>query len=770
TKRSVIAKLNSFSYFLIKREGYLEKAKLALLNIAQTYPARTPEGGEASVGWGDWMQASEALRNYAVAYDLLYDYFSDLEKKQIESALAAQTEQIYQNFSRFPSSFDKLDLATGLGIPKNNHIIDIALGVLTVALVIDDERAALWLEAGLDEFGKGLSCILADGSYKEGAFYGQFVASRIFQFALYYYNSTGINIHKVQKIKKLTTWLNDIELSDGSVPMWDDAKKASYLFQPMAVGLSEQSEDLRARYEMHPDIYKKNDPRFVEAFCGFDNSILPSKLENKTKYYANGGQIIFKNEDHIQGLFLAEPKATLSKHDHIEPTAFTLYAYKKHFLIDSGYGPDGVNDVNRSWYISPKAHNLPLVNGFGPDQNPVWGDKFDAKMENGFANDNISTAKISTRYRDTDVERTAIMTAANYFVIIDSLSSDDLQRYMIPWHGLGDFRIESPNRAVWKQDAATLTAEFISLEAGILRSRLGLNTYTKKDNEHQIAEFAVNVTKSAKVVSLLLPENADNNFRVVDIHIHSKNSAVGKKISKNGTDDLLILAKSDWDYMEYASDAEFCFIQDRQTKTVFLQAASWFKIGDDIIFKSNEKIDIMLDLTGHNWQGFIDTDLVTQASRLGSSDNSNEIILNCLVDPKVVFINDKITQYKWNDKVILHDIEPGVFAFGKPTEATIIEPVRQDFPMLMKLENGYYEDLLELDETEKVMLRNEIFTYSSKNILARIDRKTDNMITNIYGIGTGMLANCWDAEESFGFSLPQKLELDRDLWGHRVKY
>ncbi|MFO7896219.1 MAG: hypothetical protein R6U84_04735, partial [Candidatus Cloacimonadales bacterium] len=70
-KRSEIAKFNSFAYYLQGKPASLERARAALLNISPTLPPLTPEGGEYNQAWGDWMQAAEALRNFAVAYDLL---------------------------------------------------------------------------------------------------------------------------------------------------------------------------------------------------------------------------------------------------------------------------------------------------------------------------------------------------------------------------------------------------------------------------------------------------------------------------------------------------------------------------------------------------------------------------------------------------------------------------------------------------------------------------------------------------------------------------
>ena len=70
--RSEGAKANAFAYFLTLDNEFLETAISALLNIGDTLPPISPEGQNDRVGWGDWMRAAQALRNFAVTYDLIY--------------------------------------------------------------------------------------------------------------------------------------------------------------------------------------------------------------------------------------------------------------------------------------------------------------------------------------------------------------------------------------------------------------------------------------------------------------------------------------------------------------------------------------------------------------------------------------------------------------------------------------------------------------------------------------------------------------------------
>ncbi|MCK4695780.1 MAG: DUF4962 domain-containing protein, partial [Candidatus Cloacimonetes bacterium] len=189
--RSKVAKLNAFAYFLTRNEDFLNEAMTALTHISETKPPCTAEGGVRNEGWGDWMQAAEALRQFAVAYDLMFDELTTEEKEYIESRLAAQTVQLYRNFSRIPKSLNSTDLAIGVGMPKNNHIINISIGVATVALILDHRNSQKWFSAAISELQCGLALIGSDGTYREGAYYARYIASALFPFVLYLDNITG---------------------------------------------------------------------------------------------------------------------------------------------------------------------------------------------------------------------------------------------------------------------------------------------------------------------------------------------------------------------------------------------------------------------------------------------------------------------------------------------------------------------------------------------------------------------------------------------------
>ncbi len=753
--RSEIAKYSAVAYYLNPSEIYLNKAKQALLSIAPTEPPISAEGGYHNQGWGDWMQAAEALRNYAVAYDILYNYFSEAEKIQIEKLLSAQIEQIYQYFDHIPTSLESVDLAIGLGIPKNNHVIDIACGVATACLVLDNPRAEIWLDKALDELGKGLGQILSDGSYTEGAYYAQFVASRFFQFAFYYQNATGINLHRLDRIRKFSEWLLDIEYSDGSVPMWDDAMPDRYFYLPLMVGDSDYSEYFAEKFYRTPENYATSDSRLVDALFIFDSKIKPVRYCNKTKFYPNGGQYIFQNNE-IESLLLAEKEKTFTKHDHIDPLEFTFYAYGKPMLIDSGYGFDGVNDKNRDWFISPEANNIPLINGFGPDQNPIWGDDNYISVSHEYRGENISSAQANTTYQETKLSRMAILPNSNYMIIIDSLSSENLQRFSIPWQGLGELSLLEENIAYWHQDEANLKIKFIINKDASLRYRMGLNSFAENRSPHFSAEYALSPQNSAKIISIILPENSKSKAVIEEIYPNSKKETTAYKIKRNYSEDFLILARAEWQYKEFSGDAEIAFIQP-DLQTILLKNATWLKINGEYVFTSEAKIDLILEYK-NLWKGQI--------------ENPKKCFVRFYPNPlpAAVFNDNKLIDFLRTDNFVEMKIASGSFSFNKTFKEDTYEISKQYYPILFKLQTGLVQYPQNLSEAEKNQLRNEIVQYSVDKFGQLDSLNFQNSFRKTYGFTTGILSNLWDAEENFGFSLPQKFEITREIANKKVTF
>jgi Heparinase II/III-like protein len=760
--RSEIAKLNAFSWFLSGNQEFLQTAKSAMMNISDTSPPVTAEGGNYGQGWGDWMQSAEALQNYAVSYDILFYQLSETERNIIEQQLIDQTDQLYNYFSHFPEDLSSTQLSIGVGISKNNHIIDIASGVASIAMVIDHPKSEKWFDTAISQLQSGLALIAKDGSYREGAYYGRFVASRLFPFFVFLKNRTGENLFKHPRINKFIYWLNAMEKPDGTVPDFDDAFPENFLYQPIAIGLSPLGNELRYLFDQNEDRYRHSDPTWVEVFCAFDDRVLLRKPTFETTFI-DGGYEIFRGNNQTFGLLLAEPgRPYISNHDHIEPTSFTLSAFNRKLLIDSGYGPGGVNNKDRNWFTSGRAHNIPLVNGHGPSQNPVWGDDLGGNLENIFHSQLISSAQVSAYYQDTDVIRKILFNENDYFVVIDNLESDYQNRYSIPWHGLGDFSRKSNTQIEWQQEDVKLKAAFISLDTFSISTRQGLHTLKTTDLQHTTASVDFKADNNSQLISVFIPDNK-NVTRINHIAIQSEgNSTARKVISKeNSRTDYIIMAQDEWECEEFNSDAKIAFITSENSYTVSLEEATYFSVNDEPIFISDKPIDIILDF--NTYCGYIDLNDQTAVSI--------ELFQN--YNPDFLTIDQKLIDYQWNGESICFSIDQsGKIQSGKIRDLeTISKSVRNDLPMLTKLSSSLYPDkeYEDLNYYEKSQLRNEIIDYCGTSIITLIDSTStiSGFSSKIYGISTGLIGSMWDASENFKFNLPQSLRFKRKI-GNRT--
>jgi len=768
-KRSKAAKFNAFSWIITRNDEYLNDALTAMMSIIETIPPQNGEGGVAGEGWGDWMEASAALRNYAVTYDLIYNELTESQIEYIEERLSAQTNQIYQNFSRWPTSLNKLDLALGLGIPKNNHITKIAIGIASVSLVLDNPLSEKWFEAAIHQLQSGLAMIMADGSYMEGPGYGEYISYHLYPFMFYLKNTTGDNLFRHPQIYKFNKWMIDIELSNGDFPYLDDTWESDYFYKPIGVGLSPLEHELAYLYEIHADDFSGSETNLVEAFCAYNSRVKPLKPDYE-HFYPDGGYTIFRSDDNeIIGSLSSEPgRPFISYHDHIEPASFTLFAFDKHFLIDCGSGQNGTTgNTNNNWYQTSRAHNIPLINGMGPDRNPIWGDELSAEMKDYFSMENVIASTVSSNYRQTHLDRRILQVNEHIFVVHDKLESQNNNRYSIPWHGMGNMIQVNSSSVCWEFPEAFLHTEFLTIHEKpfTLIKRLGLNSQQINDQPHSVAEISFPQSKEAELVSIFIPQKNSNKIICNKIFVNSLSKTDSRLIIDPEQDysTLIVLAKSDWQYSGIQSDAKLTIIQEDYSNTIFsVESASSFILNDEIIFSSNFPTNITYDI--ENQQGFL------------SISKFTEIRLALEVDPGVVTIDNFIIDYTWDNGILTFKTnKSGVIRIGKlHTEVYSRKRTRSDLKMLEKLNSSLdpMQKFSNLNHYEKTELRNEITditaaeTFNAFNSIIGKSR----FLQHIYGFTAGFFRSTYSTEDNFRFKLPQSFRFERNLIGYELKY
>jgi hypothetical protein len=773
TDRSAIAKLNAFAYFLTADPFYREEAIEALRHIRDPDPVHSLEGGRKDIGWGDWMQAADALRQYAVAYDLLYEYLSAEEREKIEACLTKQAGQMAAHLH---------------WVPKNNHAIAIASGIGTVALTVRHRFSQRWLDAAIDQFESSLSKIESDGSYREGVYYGRFVASRFYPFVIYLKNATGMNLLDHPRLRRFNRWLIDMEKPDGTAPDFDDAFPENWFYAPLAVGLLPESGELRYRFESSSDRYDPKDPDWIEAFCAFDDgvvSVLPDY--GPAVFYPDGGMAVFRGEKEIYGLLLGEPgRSYLSGHDHAEPTAFTLSAFGRDWLVDAGYGPGGVENPDRAYFVSGEAHNIPLVNGLGPDENPVWGDELGGEMIRCFKTEWISSATVSARYRMSDVKRTLWFVGQRYFIVLDNLSSEIPQRFSIPWHGLGTLRFVDASRVRWETEDASLEAEFLNPECQpvTIVPQAGLHTQDLQNGRHTSATVHLPLSQEQKLVTLFLPQEKDGReYTLAPEPVLCDGLATGRRIVPSDADweDVLVLADCPWQSGPFESDGRIGLYRKSEIGEIpffTVAGASYVRIGGETIFESNCLLNITLILDDLGWYGHLSQSEEDNNNLSSLRNESKTAVLEFYphMDPGCVLLDKKNVSYNWQDQKLVLQLErDGIFEMGpQSSRAETAEFVRENLPMLQRLSQLPDPSIAirNMSRADITQLNNEIIQESGRAGLQYSDSLlgSSQKTAAIYGVVSGLLNSFYRQTGEAQFTIPQRMDIEHRLFQKEVSY
>ncbi|HDQ46429.1 MAG TPA: hypothetical protein ENN17_13175 [bacterium] len=759
-RRSQAAKVNAFAWFLTSEPVFLETAVRALIRIPELGPVYNLEGGRMGVGWGDFMEAAEAVRHYAVAYDLVHSVLSPGDREQIVRRLAGQTEKL---------------LLYRFVVPKNNHAVAIGAGIGTAALALDHPRAQVWLDAALGEIRAGLAQIEPDGSYREGGYYARYIASRLYPFALYLYSAAGVNLLSHPRIRLFDRWLADIEKPDGSVPDFDDAFPEALLYQPIAAGLAPESGEVRRLFLRHPGRSPKDDPNWIEAFCAYTERPLLSVPDDRSAvFYPHGGMAVFRDDPEIFGFFLGEPgRPHLSGHDHVEPGAFTLHAFGKNLLLDAGYGPLGVEDPNRAWYASAQAHNMVLVDGLGPDQNPVRGDPLGGTMRDYFAAPSIAAASVHARYRGAVIHRRVWFAGRRIFVVSDRMESGSPRHFAVPWHGAGAFEDLGQNRVRWTRDEVGLGAHFIRPDEAplFIEARTGLHTRPDPAREHTLAHVALPPSESQRLLTLFAPQRApDRSVSVAGMPVFSDVSATARlvRFSDSPMEILVVSAEGNWACGVLESDARTAVYQRAgfpEPDVVTLEEATRLRIAGKDIFSSTLPVTLSLVFDPAGWVG-----------HLSASDGvETRVAFQVRSDPGVIGFDRASVPYRRENGWVLFTVRNGgIFEMG-PQSGRVrrTETVRENLPVLERVSRSADpEPGRNLTQTERVRLRNEIVRALGQAGMEAFDARSGPGIGagGLFGIASGLLNSLFAQTGGPGLNLPQQFDFERRVAGHRVRY
>jgi hypothetical protein len=767
-RRAQAVKSCAFAWLITGQKQYLHKARQGLINISPPPAVTTPEGGQPGLGCGDWIRASFIMPMYCLAYDLTAEDLSASDRGAISARIAAEADQLYQHL---------------IFAPPNNHKSIMATAVGTAALTIpeyDREQTQAWLDAAILHLRSGLSQIDRDGSYREGVFYAGYVSQLLFPFLFYLKQATGTDLFSHHRVSDLTAWFLRIGLPNGDIPLFDDAWQESHQFLPLLVGQSPLGGVARWRREQFPPV-SSGLLHEVEFICAFDDRVpAQSPPWERTAFFPEGGLAVFGNEWSSDGIYLLllgeSGRVQSSGHEHVDPGHLILHAFGQELLTDPAAGPRGRQSVDRSWYLSGEAHNMLLVDGRGPINHPFSDDQLGGDLMHCFSSPALSGAAVRTRYAGTQIQRNVFFLGQRYFLLFDQLRSSQAHQYDLVLHGLGQARLENPQRVSWTSQDVSLWVQILDPEKDppelSLRNGQRSPVYLHPQS-YTYLRAGRSPRKRTQFRTLLLPQrNGSPGLTVTEVPISSQEQARAWEIrgpDLQGAGHTILTTDGNRAVAGgISTDARISVtaVDKLGQREFFLAAeASFYEHLGDTCFLSNRPVTFSLITRSDRWSGYLD-----------AGQDTVTLFLETGFDPGQVRFERVPHTYRYHSgQVELRLTGSGLLELGGGMPLIHIpEKFRDRYPFLEQVarqENprARWEELT----PEQQLLAQQQAVDLTKGRLApplrNLSRKMGlgpNGLEQAFGVITGLADKAYDPEHWARLNLPEHLHGRADgPWG-----
>ncbi|KPJ50538.1 MAG: hypothetical protein AMJ41_01205, partial [candidate division Zixibacteria bacterium DG_27] len=570
---------------------------------------------------------------YLVAYDIVASELTAPEDRFVRHRLAAEAIQLYHY----------LPVAT-----PNNHKTVMAVAVGAAALCLSPHQdyeifPERWMERAIESLEVGLSEISRDGSYKEGPYYATYIAQQTFAFFLFLKICTGVNYFEDTRIRKFCKYLLDIRDPGGQTIIWDDSYHSRYNYLPLASGNLRESPSVNWAVVNDPFINQRG-YNLVASIANFDDRLPPERPpEVEVNFYPDGGQAIFRGSQKKGGIYavlLGEPEEEFSTgHEHYDPGSVLLNLQGQDFFTASGYGPEGTSSANRDYYLLPESENVVLVNGRGPNRNPLSTDGAGSNLVDLFQTDKLAAASVVSSYRGAELKRTLFLPDFNYLVLYDRGESLETTDFTLLFHTPAECQFTEA-RSLTLEASTGEKLKMVNLrDLENFRMTFGSGVFSAGANLEEVSNLIkVDYFKQNELNSpiLLLPEDID----ITELPLVENRRATAfiiKPFAPHARRHVAVACDSgSCQYAGVTTDARFSLFEKSAAGVEFLYAfnCSEFSYERELEFSSSERIDIFLQNYRRGWAGFI-----------SSEADSVEIEMYVGFNPGRVVFADRIIPY-----------------------------------------------------------------------------------------------------------------------------
>jgi len=515
------AALDSSSLTEEKRSGCAKALALSCWAARNARHARLAKKALAAVGagaWGCWCGAADWVIDYLVAADLLRAAGA-MSGHDMEAFRERLAPKVGEGFALAPR------------LPQNNWRIeaDCALGM--AALMWWHCRGGCpveeWLAAALDGLNRVLFGLLsADGAYEEGPNYSRRAAIPFIRLAYVYRRLAGVDLLNHPALRNWHCWQVEVKQPDGRTMPYDDSG-GGFEGYPHALLANPAYREADVQRWAHDRAPVSSALWAVEALMLFDDRVRPHPPRVPcSRVLAHSGTAIFRSgwgKDATMGLLLARPLIPLgtdqvnTAHRHDDPLHFLIHARGELLAIDPGYGPGYLAETRYTWYLSPEAHNLILVDGEGPPRTTAFaGDcrKGNVSQSSGRVKPlrcgrGVIGAQAETSYCGVDFRRSMFFVRKRYFLIVDEVESARSHEYTWLLHGCSAEAEYMADGAQWRQGNARLTARVL-LPSGLgIKLRVGRHCGKGHAEADHVYVKAITGGRNVTFAAVLAPEARD---------------------------------------------------------------------------------------------------------------------------------------------------------------------------------------------------------------------------------------------------------------------
>ena len=501
------------------RQAVGDQARTLLLNMYTRSRLALPP----PLGGSDRdINTSEELLQYSTAYDTLVaaGYAFGADDATIRTRITDLASELYAEYLGLPP------VGGATSVLPNNHRTKsaAALGVAALALFdvppapgapsADVRSPTGWLTFALDQIDiiQRYTYIAPDGGYGEGVYYQRYAAQNLLPFARAWNHANHGQAWDVggRSIPDLWTspwyrqtqrWVLDMTMPNGALAPIDDGNVDFSYYFGAAPTTPADAAAFAWRWANAPTPYDTDGSVDLAAdtLVAYDDSVTPAPPRGSpTRFYAEGGDAVFRSNwgrtattavvlgEHGAAMELGRDRNGLGQvasaaHEQPDTGSFFLDSFGEKLLLDPGY----LTYEQRGLVGKAPDHNLVLVDGNGP-ADPFFPSIFWVNDPAGLPPDLdgqatitdtrdtafLDTARVTSRYANTGVDRRFFFVDDRYVIAADTLqaAAGTTPSYSWPLHGNGGGTsggtfTPKPTGGEWTHGAARLDAA-VATDAG----------------------------------------------------------------------------------------------------------------------------------------------------------------------------------------------------------------------------------------------------------------------------------------------------------------